>query len=125
MTAIGYADDAAVGDRDPVSYPAFTTFFADPERTTARICVFMALQPPLLSHTEPRDMKVDVVRRAARVSEESARASLAWLIARGYLVLHRRNPRGVASLTLARAVSLRFPSCVHLPPARWRGGTSL
>jgi hypothetical protein len=87
-----------------VSYPAFVAFFADPERTPARICVYMALQPPFLSHAKPTDAKVSVVRHGARVSTRSVIDALAWLERRGYVVVHGRDRRGTPSLSLAWAL---------------------
>lgn len=86
-----------------MSYPAFFDFFDDPERTVSRICVYMALQPPFLSHAEPRETKVDAVQVRARVSTRSTTDAIAWMIRCGYLVEHSRNPRGVPALTLAWA----------------------
>lgn len=101
-----------------MSYPAFSSFFADPERSTARICAYMALQPPFLSHAVPRDVKIEVVRRAARISTRAAVDAIAWLICRGYVVLHGRDARGTARLSLAWAIAEsaeRFPACTHPP----------
>lgn len=92
-----------------MSYPAMTTFASDPDRTYSRWCVYMALQPPVLSFTEPRDVKLDVVHRAARVSRGQASKALGWLILRGYLVLHGRDARGMPSLTIAYAVDAPVP----------------
>jgi hypothetical protein len=102
-----------------VSYPAFTSFFADPERTTARVCVYMALQPPFLSHAVPRDVKIEVIRRSARISTRAAVDAIAWLIARGYAVVHHRDARGTPSLSLAWAIepaAARFPACTRPSP---------
>lgn len=87
-----------------MSFPAFDDFFADPERTTARICVYMALQPPFLSHAVPKATKTDVVQHASRVSTRSVVDALAWLERRGYVVVHSRDRRGTPSLTLAWAL---------------------
>lgn len=87
-----------------MSYPAFTSLFADPERTMARICVFMALQPPFLSHETPRDAKLEAVRSAARVSPNAIVDALKWLERRGYIRVHSRDYRGVPSVTLAWSV---------------------
>lgn len=87
-----------------MSYPAFTSFFADPERTTARICVYMALQPPFLSHAKPHDVKISVAQSRARVSTRSVIDALAWLERRGYVVVHGRDSRGTPSISLAWAL---------------------
>lgn len=87
-----------------MSFPAFAAFFNDPERTVARICVYMALMPPLLSHAEPRSVKVIAVRHRARVSTGSVVDALAWLERKGYVVVHGRDRRGTPSLSLAWAL---------------------
>jgi hypothetical protein len=87
-----------------MSFPAFHAFFNDPERTTARICVYMALQPPFLSHASPRAVKVSVAQLRARVSTRSVVDALAWLERRGYVVVHGRDRRGTPSLSLAWAL---------------------
>jgi hypothetical protein len=87
-----------------VSFPAFAAFFADAERTVARICVYMALQPPFLSHACPRAVKVSVVQSMARVSTRSVVDALAWLERKGYVVVHGRDRRGTPSLSLAWAL---------------------
>lgn len=74
---------------------------ADPERSPQRTAVYVACLA-LLDHDEPREAKLDVVGRMAKVSRMTAFRSLGWLILRGYVVLHRRGHRGVAVLTLAR-----------------------
>jgi hypothetical protein len=103
-----------------MSYPAFDAFFADPERTTARICVYMALQPPILSLNPamPRAVKVEVVRQLARVSMGAASQALGWLILRGYLVVHARDARGMPSLTLAYSL----PELGQLPSVNKMAG---
>jgi hypothetical protein len=89
-----------------MSYPAFSAFFDDPERTTARICVYMALQPPFLSHANPRDVKISVAQSRARISTRSVIDALAWLERRGYVVVHARDRRGTPSLSLAWALPI-------------------
>jgi hypothetical protein len=87
-------------------YPAYAAFFADPERTVARICVWMALQPPFLSHNPaaPVETKVAVIQHRARVSTRSVVDALAWLERKGYVVVHGRDRRGTPSLSLAWAL---------------------
>lgn len=87
-------------------YPAYAALFADPERTVARICVWMALQPPFLSHNEgkPVEVKISVLQHRARVSTRSVVDALAWLERKGYVVVHRRDRRGTPSLSLAWAL---------------------
>lgn len=88
-----------------VSFPAFTAFFADPERTVARICVYMALQPPFLSFgDQPRAVKVITVRHRARVSTRSVVDALAWMERKGYVTVSGRDRRGTPSLSLAWAL---------------------
>jgi hypothetical protein len=87
-----------------MSFPAFAAFFNDPERTTARVCVWMALQPPFLSHAEPRSVKVITVRHRARVSTGTVVDALAWMERKGYVVVHGRDGRGNRSLSLAWAL---------------------
>ena len=70
----------------------------------------MALQPPFLSHATPRDVKIEVVRRRARVSMGATSQALGWLILRGYLVVHSRDARGMATVTLAYAVERQLPT---------------
>lgn len=84
-----------------MSFPAFTAFFADPERTPARICVWMAVQPPLLDFAIPRPLKVDAVATTARISHGTAVETINWMIGRGYLVVHRQDGRGVRDVTIA------------------------
>lgn len=86
-----------------MSFPAFTTFFADPDRTPARICVWMAIQPPLLDFAIPRPLKVDAVATTARISTRTAVDTINWMIDRGYLVVHRQDGRGVRDVTIAYA----------------------
>lgn len=95
-----------------MSFPAFTAFFDDPERTVARICVYMALQPPFLSlnPAAPREVKIEVVRARARVSTGAASQALRWLEQHGYVVVHGRDARGMPSLTLAYDVQPQLPS---------------
>jgi len=90
-----------------LSYPAFAAFFTDPGITSARIQVFMALQPDralALDFVRPVDVKTEAVARAARVSKGAAVDALAWLVRHGYLVQHGRDGRGIRSVTLAYAV---------------------
>lgn len=87
-----------------MSFPAFAAFFADAERTVARICVYMALQPPFLSHAVPKAVKISVLRHEARVSAGSVVDALAWLERKGYVVVHGRDRRGTPSLSLAWAL---------------------
>lgn len=94
-------------------YPAFASFAEDPGRTYSRWCVYMALQPPFLSFTEPREVKIAVVKARARIGAGRASEALAWLERRGYVVVHSRDRRGMPSITLAYArtepTSERFP----------------
>lgn len=86
-------------------YPAFAAFFKDPERTTARICVFMALQPPFLSFgDEPKAVKISVLQSLARVSTRSVVDALAWMERKGYVRVKERDRRGTPSLSLAWAL---------------------
>ncbi len=87
-----------------MSYPAFTSFFAESDRTPARIAVWMALQPPFLSFTLPRPVKISVLRTRAGCSKQTAIDTLHWLEQRGYVVAHGRSTRGTVSLSLAWAL---------------------
>lgn len=87
-----------------MSYPALESLFDDVERTPARVCVYMAIRPPYLSHAAPTPIKVAAVAARARVSTSSAGDALAWLIRRGYLFVHSRDRRGMPSVTLAWAL---------------------
>jgi hypothetical protein len=102
-----------------VSFPAFDAFFRDPERTPARVCVYMALQPPFLSHAVRKDATAEAVRAAARVSTRSVVDALAWLERKGYVVVHGRDRRGTPSLTLAWAL----PVEAHNPTHPYLGAT--
>lgn len=101
-----------------MTFPAFTAFFNDPERTTARICVYMALQPPFLAHAgegRPHEVKVAVLQHRARISTRSVIDALAWLERRGYVVVHSRDRRGTPSLSLAWALPTVEHSTPNLP----------
>lgn len=81
-------------------FPAFTSFFAEPERTPARIAVYVALQPPVLDFREPRPVKLESLARLARVHVSEASRALRWLIDRGYLTVHSTDRRKLRTVTL-------------------------
>lgn len=85
-------------------YPAFASFGDDPGRTHARWAVYMAVQPPVLSHSLPRPLKLEVICSRAHVRWATASEVRAWLIKRGYLVEHGRDGRGMPLVTLAWAI---------------------
>jgi hypothetical protein len=87
-----------------MSYPALSDFASDPGRTYARWCVYMALQPPFLSFTVPRDVKIAALQAKARIATGTVSEALAWLERRGYIVVHSRDRRGMPSVTLAWAL---------------------
>jgi len=64
----------------------------------------MALQPPFLSHAEAREVKLEVIRHAARLNRHTVSDALAWLGRRGYVTVHGRDARGTLSLSLAWAL---------------------
>lgn len=97
-----------------MSYPAYEAFFLDHGRTYARWCVYMALQPPFLSHAVPKDAKVEVVRTAARVSTGATSEALRWMELRGYVVVHGRDQRGTPALTLAYALPSIAPQLLSV-----------
>lgn len=85
-------------------YPALHSFNDDPGRTQKRWAVYMAVQPPVLSHSLPRPLKLEEICRRARVRWATASEVRAWLIHHGYLVEHGRDARGMPLVTLAWAV---------------------
>lgn len=99
-------------------YPALSEFAEDPGRTYSRWCVYMALQPPFLTFTAPRDVKIPVLRTRARISMGATSRALQWLIERGYVIVHSRDRRGMASLILAFAL----PDVHQLPSVNNRAG---
>jgi hypothetical protein len=82
-------------------YPAYDALDRDPELTYSRWRVYRALRPPFLSFTEPREVKIAVVKARAKVGTGRASEALAWLERRGYVVVHSRDRRGMPSITLA------------------------
>jgi len=78
-----------------MSFPAYTQFGRDIRVGFARWKVYQALQPPFLSFDEPKDIKVEVVRRMARTSTRATIAALDWLESAGYIKVHARRPRRV------------------------------
>lgn len=85
-------------------YPALHSFNTDPGRTHQRWAVYIAIQPPVLSHSIPRALKLEEICRAARVRWATASEVRAWLIQHGYLIEHGRDARGMPLVTLAWAV---------------------
>jgi hypothetical protein len=94
-------------------YPALASFFADPGRTTARGAVYLAIQPPLLSHSQPKPLKLEVICTRAHVRWATASEVRAWLIEHGYLQVHMRDGRGVPIVTLAWALGEDRPEAKH------------
>lgn len=85
-------------------YPALVSFNDDPGRTAARWAVYMAVQPPVLSHALPRALKLEEICLRARVRWATASEVRAWLIKHGYLIEHGRDARGMPLVTLAWAI---------------------
>lgn len=85
-------------------YPALVSFNDDPGRTAARWAVYMAVQPPVLSHSLPRALKLEEICLRARVRWTTASETRSWLIKHGYLIEHGRDARGMPLVTLAWAI---------------------
>jgi hypothetical protein len=96
-----------------VSYPALVSFAADGGRTHARWAVYMAVQPPVLSHALPRALKLEEICHLAKVRWATASETRAWLIAHGYLIEHGRDARGMPLVTLAWALEQTSPKAQH------------
>jgi hypothetical protein len=101
-----------------MSYPAYDAFGKDIRVGFARWRVYMALQPPFLAHDIPTDIKVEVVRHAARTGTRATVAALAWLEEAGYIKVHSRDARGTRRVTLAYTAPQAVPTvsadaCTH------------
>lgn len=94
-------------------YPALASFSDDPGRTHARWAVYMAVQPPVLSHSLPRALKLEEICHLARVRWATASEVRAWLIQHGYLIKHGEDARGMPLLTLAWAIGENRPMAQH------------
>lgn len=64
----------------------------------------MHLRPPTLHFTEPREKKIWTLAAELHMSPRKVRDALDWLTARGFLVEHGRDSRGVRRLSIAYAV---------------------
>lgn len=99
-----------------MSFPAYETLSRDIDLGFARWKVYMRLvHGGVLNHATPAEVKAESLAegivwrnrrgRSVRLSPRKVRDALDWLVDRGYLVEHGRDPRGVRLLTLCWAMA--------------------
>ena len=85
-----------------MTFPAYLSFKADPERTLNVIKVYEYLCTTL-DFVQARSVKGWALADQAGVDRTNVSGALDSLVSRGYLVEHQRTERGVRCFTLAWA----------------------